>query len=152
MPITSFGPIAQASQPASKAQEPPKHYSMHYALAAAFLDGKVKLASFADAEVQRPEVQAFYNKITLFEDEDGKEFPHFTMLKLTLKSGGTLERRVESAHGTARKPLTDGELADKARECFLYGKTEVWAKDFVNVALGMASTPVRDVLRAGRMA
>jgi 2-methylcitrate dehydratase PrpD len=127
-------------------------YSMHYALAAAFLDGKVKLASFADAEVQRAEAQAFYNRVTLFEDEDGKEFPHFTLLKLTLKSGGTVERRVESAHGTARKPLSDGELADKARECFLYGKTEVWAKDFVNVVLGMASTPIRDVLRAGRMA
>jgi 2-methylcitrate dehydratase PrpD len=126
-------------------------FSMHYALAAAFLDGKVKLASFADSEVQRPEAQAFYDRITLFEDEEGEEFPHFALVKLILKNGTTVERRVESAHGTARKPLSDGELADKARECFLYGKTEVWAKDFVNVVLGMASTPIRDVLRAGRM-
>jgi 2-methylcitrate dehydratase PrpD len=127
-------------------------FSMHYALAAAFLDGKIKLASFADSEVQRPEAQAFYSRITLFEDEEVEEFPHFTLLKLMLKSGATVERRVENARGTARDPLTDGELADKVRECFLYGKTEVWAKDFVNVALGMASAPVRDVLRAGRMA
>ena len=61
------------------------------------------------------------------------------------------ERRVEVTHGTARSPLSENELAEKVRECFAYGKSEVWAKDFVGTALGMAATPIRDVLRAGRM-
>ncbi len=126
-------------------------YSMHYAMAAAMLDGKINLHSFTDAMVQRAEVQDFFNRVTVFEDEEGPELPRFAMVKFTLKSGGTAERRVDAARGTARSPLGEGEFADKARECFTYGKSEVWAKDFIASAYGMAATPIRDVLRAGRM-
>lgn len=126
-------------------------YSMHYAMAAALLDGKVNLHSFSDAMVQRNEVQSFFNKVTVFEDEDGPELPRFTVVKFTLKSGGTTERRIDVAHGTARSPLSEVELGEKVRECFTHGKSEVWAKDFMNTAFGMAATPIRDVLRAGRM-
>jgi 2-methylcitrate dehydratase PrpD len=126
-------------------------YSMHYALAAAMLDGKVTLHSFTDAMVQRDEVQNFFSRVTVFEDEDGPDLPRFTLVKFVLKSGGTVERRVDVAHGTARSPLSETELGDKVRECFTYGKSEVWAKDFMTAAFGMAATPIRDVLRAGRM-
>jgi 2-methylcitrate dehydratase PrpD len=126
-------------------------YSMHYAMAAAALDGKVNLQSFTDAMVQRNEAQDFFNRVIVIEDEAGPEFPRATTVKLSLKSGGTAERRIDVTHGTSRSPLTENELAEKARECFTYGKSEVWAKDFMSIALGMATATIRDVLRAGRM-
>jgi 2-methylcitrate dehydratase PrpD len=126
-------------------------YSMHYAMAAAMFDGKVNLHSFTDAMVQRSEVQEFFSRVTVFEDEEGPEFPRFTAVRLNLKSGGVAERRVDVTHGTARSPLSENELGEKARECFGYAKSEVWAKDFMAAVFGMATTPIRDVLRAGRM-
>jgi 2-methylcitrate dehydratase PrpD len=125
-------------------------YSMHYAMAAAMLDGKVNLQSFTDAMVQRNEAQDFFNRVTVIEDETGPEFPRATLVKLNLTSGGSAERRIDVTHGTSRSPLSDNELAEKARECFTHGKSEVWAKDFMATALGMGTTPIRDVLRAGR--
>jgi 2-methylcitrate dehydratase PrpD len=126
-------------------------YSMHYALAAAFLDGKVNLGTFTDAMVQRNEVQSFYKRVIVLEDEEAPESARFTIVKLALKSGSSVERRVEAPRGSARAPLNDREMEDKARECFGYGKTEVWAKDFASTVYGMATVPMRDVLRAGRM-
>jgi 2-methylcitrate dehydratase PrpD len=125
-------------------------YSMHYAITAALLDGKVNLGSFNDAMVQRNEVQTYFNRITVFEDEDGPESPRFSNVKLVLKNGNA-ERRIGAAKGTARAPLTERELEEKARDCFAHGKTEVWAKDFATTVYGMGQTPMRDVLRAGRM-
>jgi 2-methylcitrate dehydratase PrpD len=125
-------------------------YSMQYAVAAAVLDGKVNLQSFTDAMVQRNEAQGFFNRVTVIEDEAGPEFPRATTVKLSLKSGASAERRIDVTHGSARSPLTEHELAEKARECFTHGKSEVWAKDFMATAFGMATTPIRDVLRAGR--
>jgi 2-methylcitrate dehydratase PrpD len=100
--------------------------------------------------VQRAEVQAFFSRVTAIEDEEGPEHPPFTNVKLTLKSGSA-ERRVDAPRGSARSPFTERELEEKARECFAHGKTEVWAKDFSSAVYGMATTLMRDVLRAGRM-
>lgn len=130
---------------------PEARYSMHYAMAAALLDGKVNLESFTDAMVQRSEAQEFFNHVTVYEDEEGPELPRFALVKFTLKSGGTVERRVDVAKGTARAPLSELELVEKVRQCFMHGKSEVWAQDFTRIVLDMANSPIRDVLRAGRL-
>jgi len=91
-------------------------FSMPYAVAAALADGDVRLASFEDAAVQRPEIQAFLSKVHKSQ-EDGELLPRWTKLTLFLEDGEQLERRVEALRGSAGVPLSDAELTRKVEDC-----------------------------------
>ena len=70
-------------------------FSMEYAAAAALLDGGVKLSSFLDSAVLRPEIQAFLPKVTASEQGDTL-MPRWAEIAVRRNDGATLTARVSA--------------------------------------------------------
>lgn len=121
-------------------------FSMHYAVTAALLDGRVKLASFTDEAVRRPEVQQFFERIDAREDQ-GPASPRWTRVTLHLKDGRTLEKMVTTLRGAANCPLSDESLVEKVEDCFSYSGFEAPARAFADAAFALEERQVADILR-----
>lgn len=94
-------------------------FSMQYVLAAVLLDRELRLATFEDEAVFRPEAQRLIERIHTSEGAPPAEFPDapkFAHLDVTLADGGRLERSVDEAAGSASRPLSWDGLADKYRD------------------------------------
>ncbi|MCR0982724.1 MmgE/PrpD family protein [Roseomonas populi] len=98
-------------------------FSMEYAIAAALADGALRLASFDDAAVRRPLIQAFLPRVTADEDV-GDLLPRWAEVTLRLKDGRTLSMCRHALRGGAEDPLSEGELLAKAADCFAHGGGE----------------------------
>ncbi|WP_324275553.1 hypothetical protein [Blastococcus brunescens] len=120
-------------------------FSMQFAVAAALLDGEVKLRSFDDEQVRRPQIQQFLPRVTPTED-DGPAFPRFAEVTVHLTDGRTVHRRTEVLRGSAETPLTDDELLEKVADCFGRGGLGVRTSTFADAVFGWADQPVRSVL------
>ena len=94
-------------------------FSMEYTVAAALLDGRVGLASFEDAAVQRDAAQALIPRVTTTVDDAPPVGPAegYADVAVTLGDGRALRRRVEEPRGGPDEPLTWDELAAKFRDC-----------------------------------
>lgn len=121
-------------------------FSMEYAMTAALLDGRIQLSTFDDAMVRRPEVQAFLPQVTKVEST-GPVLPRWSEVKLVLKDGNALTRRVMTARGDAGDPLSDDELIEKVADCFRAGKCNWPAKAFAAKVFALARSSFDEVLR-----
>ena len=103
-------------------------FSMPYGLAVAMLDRSLTIASFEDPAVMRPEIWALYDKIEVVEDEAcGAEDPDydkksagtrgFVLVEAELEDGRKVSRRVDTAPGHPKRPLTWDELNGKFLDC-----------------------------------
>ncbi len=92
-------------------------FSMEYCLAAALLDGKVKLASFSDEAAQRPQAQELLQRVEMVEEEQGQPIVGPATVTVVLDDGSQHSRRVETPRGDPRAPLTWEELVAKHRDC-----------------------------------
>lgn len=95
-------------------------FSVQYAAAAAWVRGWVGIGDFTDEAVQRPDVQAIVPGVhaaPLPEERWGPE--HFASeVTVTLRTGQSLHKRVEKAHGRGRLlAVTDDELYRKFESC-----------------------------------
>lgn len=120
-------------------------FSIQYAMAAALKDGDVRLSSFTDAAVQRPDIQAFMPTVRVSE-ADGGVLPRWAEITLTLKDGRQFKRRADQLRGSADLPLRDDELIAKAQDCFGFGKS-TRAEGFVQALFAPADPKVADLLR-----
>jgi 2-methylcitrate dehydratase PrpD len=97
-------------------------FSIQYALAAAILDGHLSLETFTDEMVRRPHAQALLEAIHVKEDPaipvvfNALEEGH-VVVRIRLRSGETLGRRVDHARGSAENPIEHEELREKFRDC-----------------------------------
>lgn len=105
-------------------------FSGPYAVAAALHDGRVDLASFTDAAVLRPAIQARLADVTLV--EAGPELSRGgdiggapVTVHLVLKGGGELAREIVASPGSHRDPLTRAQLADKWRDGLRRGRPDL---------------------------
>jgi len=92
-------------------------FSMEYALASAIVDRQVSMATFTEASFERDDVRALMRKVTL-EESAGAVLPRWSEVTIVTRDGARRSKRVEVAHGDAPDPMTDVELAAKARDCF----------------------------------
>jgi 2-methylcitrate dehydratase PrpD len=103
-------------------------FSMHYALAAGLLDGGYSLASFDDEKVVRPELERYFERVQIWEDEacrgDDPEFDQksqgargFVQVRVVLKSGVSYGQRVDVPPGHPKRPLSWDDLAQKFADC-----------------------------------
>jgi 2-methylcitrate dehydratase PrpD len=96
-------------------------FSMQFAMAAALLARKVGLAELTDGFVRRPEVQAFFPRVSLAATEatmPGSAFAPADCVEITTKSGKSHNSGpVEYAKGSHQQPLSPTELFDKFVEC-----------------------------------
>ena len=92
---------------------------MQYVLAAILLDRELRLSTFEDEAVLRPEARSLIERIHTSEGAPPPEFagaPKFAHVAVTLAGGGRLEHAVDEAAGSADHPLSWDELADKYRD------------------------------------
>jgi 2-methylcitrate dehydratase PrpD len=103
-------------------------FSMPYGLAVALLDRHLTIASFDDAAVMRPEIWSLYEKIVVVEDEAcGAEDPDydkksagtrgFVVIEALLADGRTISRRIDTAPGHPKRPLSWADLNVKFLDC-----------------------------------
>jgi 2-methylcitrate dehydratase PrpD len=97
-------------------------FSLQYAIAAALADGGVRLASFTDEAVRRPEVQAFFERIAATQAA-GSATPRWAEVTLSLFDGRRLTRRVDGLRGSHQHPVSDAELIAKLDDCIRWGAT-----------------------------
>lgn len=94
-------------------------FSMQYAMATALHDGFVKLESFSDAMVNRPQVQTFLSSVSSLQD-DGDVLPRWARVRLSLRIGTNLEETVRDLPGSAEHALTEEQLYEKFRGCLTF--------------------------------
>jgi 2-methylcitrate dehydratase PrpD len=121
-------------------------FSIEYAVAAALADGHVRLTSFTDEAVRRPELQQFFECVHTSES-DGPMEPRGAQIKLQLTDGTTLERHVETLRGSTQHPLSDEELCEKLDDCLAWSDSTLHAQRLFDLALTIVEHDV-DVLVA----
>lgn len=121
-------------------------FSMQYAVTAALLDGAVRLASFTDDAVRRPQVQAFFPQVTTDDGTDSPTFPRWTEVAIDLRSGVQLRRHVDLLRGSAQAPLSLEQLRAKLEDCFAWGGARADFDRLVEGARAIASIAVRQWL------
>jgi 2-methylcitrate dehydratase PrpD len=94
-------------------------FSLEYCLAAAFVDGRVNLASFADDQVARTEIMRLIERMRVREEGSAGQFPIGGLAEVAVwdSSGAERRSRVEAARGDPTNPLSWDELAGKFRDC-----------------------------------
>lgn len=92
-------------------------FSMHYAVAAALATERVDLATFDDANVDAPDVQAVRERVTFDLDETLPYATHEATVRVETAGGQTYERTLSDPPGTADNPLSDAELREKFLSC-----------------------------------
>jgi 2-methylcitrate dehydratase PrpD len=122
-------------------------FNMAYCMAAALLDGAIRLASFDDAQVMRPEIRELLPKMGL-QEAPGTILPRWSHVRLELVDGQVLEQRVSTARGDAGDPLSDMELIEKVTDCFAFGRFDADAGTFAQQVFGSSTRRMNDVLRS----
>ncbi len=120
-------------------------FSMQYAVTAALLDKKIGLSSFDDQAVQRREVQAFMPRVKVREGEPPM-FPRWAALRIVLKDGRILEKRIDKLRGSTELPLSDVALVEKGRDCCLYGDLPVEAAKLAEACFRLPQQKLSSVL------
>jgi aconitate decarboxylase len=95
-------------------------FSFQYVLAAALLDGKVGIATFTDATLRRPDLQALLPKITFRMDQDIPARFETMHVEATveLADGRTLTARCDGPRGVwGKPPIPEAEHLVKVRDC-----------------------------------
>lgn len=124
-------------------------FSMQYAVAAALLDRKVGLTSFEDSAVQRPEVQAFLSRVTVREGA-APMFPRWASLRIVLRNGQVLTKRIDQLRGSKELPLSDSELIAKGVDCCAYGRPSVDAERLAHACFSLPQQKLSSVFIALR--
>jgi 2-methylcitrate dehydratase PrpD len=96
-------------------------FSIEYPIAAAVLDQRVGLDSFADEQVQRPAAQAFIEKVGRFAIPDEKTYnglSGYNVIRVATRSG-TIEEKVTGTPGAPDDAYTEQERREKFVSCAL---------------------------------
>ena len=97
-------------------------FSMPYCLAAACLDGDLRLGTFRRSSVARVDIARFLPCVTMTPDpQQPAEMPStvrsWATTTITTTDGRHLTRKVIDPKGCPGNPLAEGELAEKFRDC-----------------------------------
>ena len=123
-------------------------FSGHYCAAAAWIDGKVELASFADSAISRADVQALMTRTTLTERTTDGESLESAPVHLALRGEGWTETiTVDWAPGSASDPMTRDQQRGKWRDCASQGGMDVDDAQVLCLLDAPLQTPASDLLR-----
>lgn len=96
-------------------------FSVEYWIAATLIYGKLGLSELTDEAVQRPEIQALMQRITIGPDPTIPHDANHAALDVTLMDGRTIQSGQFPFKGTPEMPLGEDDLAAKVMECADYG-------------------------------
>jgi 2-methylcitrate dehydratase PrpD len=120
-------------------------FSMQYCLAAAILDRKVSLASFADQAVLRPEAQQLLRRVQMLEEPALHSFN--AQVTLDLQDGRSLTRQVDIPRGHPQFPLTWDELEEKFFDCASQALPEEKIHKSLELIRTLEETSIRELAR-----
>ncbi|MCW3837010.1 MmgE/PrpD family protein [Sphingomonas canadensis] len=113
-------PIDRKRRPASVVEA---QFSIPWVVAAAFVDGKVRLAQFTPDALRRDDILAMAQRIVT-EQDDGLAGagggPGQAEIAVTTRDGRVLRQRVAEAKGDPGAPMTAAETAAKFADCADY--------------------------------
>lgn len=97
-------------------------FSTPYTVAAALLDGSVRLVHFTEAALQRQDILALAQKVEPYIDQDierdwGSSVSP-ALVRLEMNDGGTHHMRIDVPLGHPSRPLKTVEFDAKAHDCF----------------------------------
>jgi 2-methylcitrate dehydratase PrpD len=94
--------------------------NLGYAIACAFVDGRVGADQFQDARLADPALLAIAGKVDVVADPAidarGRTFSHATTMTVHTHDGRTLAAGYDHGKGSEHRPLTDDELEEKFRD------------------------------------
>ena len=120
-------------------------FSMPYAMAAAALDGAVRLSSFTDEAVQRPQVRALMEKVVA-EEAEGPVTPRWNVVKVTLQNGIVHETEIRTLRGSHQLPLTNAELHEKWQDCMDFAGYRDVDDQFFNSAFAIGNRTITELM------
>lgn len=94
-------------------------------MAILLLERKAGLAEFTDAVVNRRDVQKMIEKIEFGVHPEAEAAGYekmTTIIDIELSDGRRISGRADFGKGSPANPMSDGELADKFRECAAWGR------------------------------
>jgi 2-methylcitrate dehydratase PrpD len=126
-------------------------FSGQFGIAAAVILGKFGVPEIADEIVQRPDMQAFYPKVTLrpIDEEDPRDpvFSPTERVIMKLKNGEVLDSGpIATIPGYAGEPLTTEELWGKFRECTHLTHTGAQARELFELLQNVDRLPSAQAL------
>jgi aconitate decarboxylase len=96
-------------------------FSIHYTVALALMDGRIRIDSFTDERRFSPDMEAMLGKIRVIESDDipsGMSWPEtWATVAATLKDGRIVQAKCEKPRGRGDKPLTREEHLVKVYDC-----------------------------------
>jgi 2-methylcitrate dehydratase PrpD len=121
-------------------------FSMPYVVATALLDRAVRLQSFTDAAVRRPEIQALLQKIEVREEDEGGPLPRRAVVEVQVIGGQRFAVRVEHLRGARELPLEDCELEEKLRDCISFSGLTIDVDRFLAMVWDWRDRPVGEIV------
>lgn len=118
-------------------------FSMEYCLAAALLDGEVKLESFTDEAVLRPQAQQLLRKVQVVEEssEEVEALGRYATVKVVLRDGTEHVWRTDRPRGDPQLPLTWEELVAKYTDCARGVLSEEATKRSLDIVMNLEAAP-----------
>ena len=113
--------------------------SAQHSVAVALARGRAGLAEFTDASVADLLLRAFGRRLEFVDD------PAYSVeaaqVTLVLRSGETISRRIDAAHGSLQAPLADTDLENKLRELAEYGGSGCKPGPLIDALWALESAP-----------
>ena len=121
-------------------------FSVEFAIASALLEGNVGLQHMNDAYVQRADVQALLNKVSVrtTEDYDPDEpaLSRFDQVRFFMRGGTVIDSApVARALGSAQRPISADALKQKFVDCFAVGAPDVDASTVFDTLQALEDLP-----------
>ncbi|HEY7928783.1 MAG TPA: MmgE/PrpD family protein [Steroidobacteraceae bacterium] len=123
---------ADRPRPASSSEA---QVSAQHAVAVALARGRAGLADFTDESIADPELQALRQRVVLVDDPDFAI--EAARVAVTLRSGRTVECRVDTPRGAPARALSDTELESKLRELAAYGASGIAVQPLLDSLWGL---------------
>jgi 2-methylcitrate dehydratase PrpD len=133
-------------------------YSMQYVVAAAITDREIGPNTFTDEQVNRPELQAYFERIRLLarpdsEWESVRQHPwnHCAEVVIRLRDGTQLSANAPCARGYPDLPLSTDEIVQKFRDCSKPSLSSETIDLIIDRAFGLDDNPdLSDFMKLAR--
>jgi len=92
-------------------------FSAQYVVAVSLLDPKLSLEQFTDKKVRDPKARAIMQKVRVTVHPEIEKTPPPAVVRIRLKDGKEVAKRVDIATGNPEKPLSLDRMIEKFRSC-----------------------------------
>jgi 2-methylcitrate dehydratase PrpD len=124
-------------------------FSMEYCVAAAVLDGEVRLRTFDEDQVQRPAAQELLRRVSVVHPPEAKAWSSpSTRVTVRLRDASPLRAEVTRERGSPGDPLSWDELVEKYRDCARRALPEQQVDRSLELIAALPESRIEELARA----